>query len=152
LYYAEFAADLLAQTQMFLGDFGAGRAADETGMTLKRVSDVIRYTYDQVGWVLLLVGIAGIPLGFKTFSSRPRAMWLAWLVVALLFGLVTIGSSFSTRYTLWAAPALALSAGLVLVWLAEKSRIAQFAAYALCAVAFAQTLWLWADRVLYGYQ
>ncbi len=152
LYYAEFTEPLLTQTQKFLDDFGAGRAGTREGVTLKRVSDVLRYTWEQVGWVLLVAGIGGIPLAWKNFSSRARAVWLAWLVVGLLFGLVTIGSTFSTRYTLWAAPALALSAGLLLAWFAEKSRATQFAAYAVCAFAFAQTLWLWVDRVLNAYQ
>ena len=152
LYYAEFTEPLLAQTQKFVDDFGAGRAGTSGGITLKRVSDVLRYTWEQLGWVLLVGGVAGILLAWKYFSARPRAVWFAWLVVGLLFGLVTVGSSFSTRYTLWAAPALALSGGLLLAWLFEKSRVTQFAAYALCAFAFAQTLWLWVDRVLNAYQ
>lgn len=152
LYYAEFTASLLAQTQTFLNDFGAGRAGAAGGVTWKRVGDVVRFTWQELGWVLLLGGIIGIPLAWKTFSARSRAVWLAWLLVALVFGLVTLGSTFSTRYTLWAAPALALSGGLLLSWFFGKARAAQGAVYALCALAFAQTLWLWIDRVLNGYQ
>ncbi len=152
LYYAEFTEPLLAQTQKFVDDFGTGRAATSGGITLKRVSDVARYTWEQLGWVLLLGSIAGISLAWKNFSARVRAVWLAWFGVGLLFGLVTVASSFSTRYTLWAAPALALSAGALLAWLYGKSRVTQVAAYALCAFALAQTLWLWIDRVLNAYQ
>lgn len=152
LYYGEFAGDLLAQTQQFIFDFGAGRAGTEGGVTLERIVNVARYTAEQVGWVLLLTGLVGIPLAWKHFSWRAGSVWLAWLVVGLVFGLVTIGSTFSTRYTLWAAPALALSGGLALVWLVEKSRVAHYAAYALCAFALAQTLWLWVDRVMNAYQ
>lgn len=152
LYYAEFTEPLLAQTQTFLNDFGAGRTGSAGGATWKRVSDVLRFTWQELGWVLLLGGILGIPLAWKTFSARARAVWLAWLLVALLFGLVTLGSTFSTRYTLWAAPALALSGGLLLAWLFSKARAAQLGVYALCGLAFAQTLWLWVDRVVNGYQ
>jgi len=151
LYYAEFTDALLTQTQNFVGDFGAGRAAGRGGVTLARIGDVGRYTLDQLGWVLLLLGLAGIPLAWKNFAPRARAAWSAWLLVGIAFALVTIGSTFSTRYTLWAAPALAWSGACALTWLFEKSRRAQFVAYALCALAFLQTTWLWFDRVWNGY-
>lgn len=152
LYYAEFSTALFAQTQTYLQDFMAGRAATRSGVTFQRVADVARFTTEQLGWILLVAGIVEIPFARKNFSGRVRALWLAWLLVGVLFGLVTIGSTFSTRYTLWAAPALALSGGLMLARLSEKSRVAQLAAYALGAFALAQTLWLWIDRVLNAYQ
>lgn len=151
LYYAEFTESLAAQTQKFLGDVGAGRAAGRGGITLARIGDVGRYTVEQLGGVLLLLGLGGIPLARKNFGARARAVWSAWLIVGILFGLVTIGASFSTRYTLWAAPALALSGGLLLARLFEKSGSARIAAYALCAGAFLQTAWLWLERVWYAY-
>lgn len=151
LYYGEFTEPLFAQAYKFLNDFGAGRAGT-SGDTLKRVSDVARFTWDQLGWVLLVGGIAGIPLAWRTFAARARAVWLAWLIVGVLFGLVTIGSTFSTRYTLWAAPALALCGGLVLAWLFERTSLTRLAGYALCVFAFTQTLWLWIDRILNAYQ
>lgn len=151
LYYAEFSGALITQTQNFFADLGAGRTAGSGGVTFARVGDVARYTSEQLGWVLLVVGIAGAPLAWKQFSARARAMWGAWLLVGFLFALVTLGASFSTRYTLWVTPTLALSGGLLLAWLFEKSRAAQFAVYALCGLAFAQTLWLWFDRVWNAY-
>jgi hypothetical protein len=151
LYYAEFTDALLTQTRNFIGDFGAGRAAGRGGVTLARVGDVGRYTLDQLGWVLLLLGFGGIPLMWKNSAPRARAVWSAWLLVGVAFALVTIGSTFSTRYTLWASPALALSGAWVLMWLFEKARRAQFVAYALCALAFLQTTWVWLDRVWNGY-
>ncbi len=151
LYYAEFSEALLAQTSSFVGDFSSGRAAGRGGVTLARVGDVARYTFEQLGWVLLLAGVVGMPLAWENFAGRARAVWSAWLVVGIIFAIVTIGASFSTRYTLWVAPALALSGGLFLAWLFEKSRAARFAAYALCAFAFAQTLWVWVERVWNAY-
>lgn len=152
LYYAEFSDVLLAQTRKFIADFGAGRAAAaQSTSILERVSNVARYTWEQIGWVLLLGGFAGAPLVWKYFSRRAVAIWGAWLLVGILFGLVTLGASFSTRYTLWAAPALALSGGLFLAWLIQKALGMQYVVYVLCAGAFAQTLWLWVDRVWNGY-
>ena len=151
LYYAEFADALTTQTQKFLGDFGAGRAAGRSGITFARVLDVARYTREQLGWVLLLLGLGGMPLAWKNFDARARAMWGAWLLVGIAFALVTIGSTFSTRYTLWAAPALALSGACALLWIFHRARAGKWIAYALCGIAFAQTLWLWLDRVWNGY-
>lgn len=151
IYYAEFSDSLVVQTQKFLGDFGGGRAAGESALTPGRVGDVARYTLEQLGWVLLVAGMAGVPLAWKAFGQRARGIWAAWMLVGLVFALVTLGASFSTRYTVWAAPALALSGGLFLAWVYEKSQGAQFATYALCLFAFGQTLWLWLDRVWNAY-
>ena len=151
LYYAEFSDALVTQTQNFISDFGAGRAAGRGGFSIARVGDVMRYIYEQLGWVLLLPGLGGIPLAWQKFDARARAVWGAWLLVGIAFALVTIGASFSTRYTLWAVPALALSGALVLQWLMERGPRWQYAAYVSCALAFAQTLWVWLDRVWNGY-
>lgn len=150
-YYAEFSEALFKQAQIFAVDFGAGRAAGSGVNTAARVLDVGRYTVEQLGVVLILLGLAGIPLAWKKFEKRARAVWSAWLLVGGVFALITIGAAFSTRYTLWSAPALALSGAFVLVWLSEKSRAARWLAYALCAGAFLQTLWLWLDRVWNAY-
>ncbi|MBI4674638.1 MAG: hypothetical protein HY741_23585 [Chloroflexi bacterium] len=151
LYYAAFAAALMTQTYKFLGDLGAGRAAGRGAITLARIGDVGRYTTEQLGGVLLLLGLGGILLAWKNFAARARAVWGAWLIVGVAFALVSIGATFSTRYTLWAAPALALSGALALVWMWERGRVWQIAVHALCAIAFAQTVWLWFDRVWNGY-
>jgi hypothetical protein len=151
LYYAEFSDALVTQTENFIADFGAGRAAARGGISLARAGDAARYTYEQLGWVLLLLGLGGIPLAWQNLDARARAAWGAWLLVGLAFALVTLGSTFSTRYTLWAAPALALSGAFVLQWLMERGQRWQYAAYVLCGLAFAQTLWLWLDRVWNGY-
>lgn len=151
LYYVEFSDALMVQTQKFLGDFGGGRAAGQSGVTVARLGDMARYTLEQLGWVLFVAGIVGVPLASRTFGQRAKSIWGAWLLVGLVFALVTVGSSFSTRYTVWAAPALALSGGLLLAWVWDKFKGAQYAAYGLCLVAFGQTLWLWLDRVWNAY-
>ncbi len=151
LYYAEFADTLQTQTQKFFADLSAGRAAGRGGITLARARDVARYTYDQLGWVLLALGLAGIPRAWRNFDARARAVWGAWLLVGAAFAILTLGAAFSTRYTLWAAPALALSGAFAFVWLTDQARGGRYVAYALGAFAFAQTLWLWFDRVWNGY-
>lgn len=152
LYYAEFSNILIAQAQKFVADFGAGHAGSgQGGTTFERILNVGRYTEEQIGWVLLAAGAAGAPLAWRYFTRRAVTIWGAWLLVGIVFGLVTLGAAFSTRYTVWAAPALALSGGLALAWLFQKMRGAQFAVYALCAGAFVQTLWVWLDRVWNGY-
>lgn len=151
VYYAEFSQVLLAQTQNFLGDLSAGAATGRGGISLARALDVARYTYEQLGGVLLLLGLGGIGLARRNFGVRVRAVWGAWMAVGVVFGLTTVGAAFSTRYTLWAVPALALSGALVVVWLSGQARPGKYAAYALCALAFTQTLWLWLDRVWNGY-
>lgn len=151
LYYAEFTDILFTQAQKFLADLGAGRAAGRGGITLARAGDVARYTVEQLGWALLLLGLSGVPRAWKNFNARARAVWSAWLLTGVAFALLTLGAAFSTRYTLWAAPALALSGAWVLIWLTAQSRAGRFAAYGLGALTFAQTLWLWFDRVWNGY-
>ncbi|HZQ05659.1 MAG TPA: hypothetical protein VFD70_03715 [Anaerolineae bacterium] len=152
LYYAEFTTVLFTQAQTFANDFVAGRTGSVGGSSsLARVTNVARYTLEQLGWVLLLTGIAGAPLAWRSFDTRARSIWLAWLLVGVLFGLLTLGASFSTRYTLWAASTLALSGGLALTWLFQRSRALQYSAYIFCALAFSQTLWVWIDRVWNAY-
>jgi hypothetical protein len=68
-----------------------------------------------------------------------------------LFALLTLGAAFSTRYTLWAAPALALSGALALQWLSERGSRWHYVSVGLGALAFAQALWLWLARVWSGY-
>ena len=151
LYYATFDAALVAQTQRYISDFGAGRAAGRGGISLARAADVARYTYEQLGWVLLLLGLGGAPLAWKRFDARARAAGGAWLGVGVLFALLTLGAAFSTRYTLWAAPALALSGALALQWLSERGSRWHYVSVGLGALAFAQALWLWLARVWSGY-
>ncbi len=153
LYYAEFTNVLFAQGQTFVNDFVAGRAGSSVGggSILARATNVARYTVDQLGWVLLVIGIGGAPLAWRRLGTCARGIWLAWLAVGGLFGLITLGAAFSTRYTLWAAPALALSGGLALAWLFAQGRVLQSSASILGALALAQTLWLWIDRVWNGY-
>lgn len=151
LYYGEYSGALVKQTESFLADFGAGRAAGSGGVTWARVGDVGRYTAEQFGWALLAVGVLGIPVIWKQFTAAARGVWSAWVLVGLLFALVTLGASFSTRYTLWAAPALALSGAGLLAWLWERAGAARWAAYAICAFALGQTVWIWFDRVWSAY-
>lgn len=151
VYYSEFAGVLFTQTRIFVGDLGAGRAAGRGGISWTRAGDVARYTFEQLGGVLLLLGLGGIGLARRDFGTRVRALWGAWMLVGVVFGLITLGAAFSTRYTLWAVPALALSGALALMWLWQRGRKWHCAAYVLCALAFAQTMWLWLDRVWTGY-
>lgn len=154
LYYGEFSNLLVGQAGRFIQDFSAGQTVARgtaASPLVDRAVDVGRATVGQLGIVLLAAGLVGLPLAWRRIEPRPRALLLAWLLAALLFALVTLGSSFSTRYTLWAAPALALTGGAALAWLYEKQRAGAVITYALCAVAFAQTLSLWLDRVLYAY-
>lgn len=151
LYYAVFGDTLIMQTQKYISDFSAGRAASRGGISFARAADVARYTYEQLGWVLLLLGLGGAPLAWQRFGARARAVWGAWLGVGVLFALLTLGAAFSTRYTLWAAPALALSGALALQWLSERGSRWHYVSVGLGALAFAQTLWLWLARVWSGY-
>lgn len=151
LYYAEFADALLAQSRAFIQDFGAGRAAGSGGVTWARVGDVARYTAEQFGWALLAAGVVGIAWAWGQFTRRARSIWSAWLLVGVLFALVTLGASFSTRYTLWAAPGLALSGAAVLGALWSRPRAARLVTYAICLFALLQTSWIWFDRVWNAY-
>lgn len=152
LYYAEFGGLLLTQTSKFLGDLTSGQAAGVSGAIFGRFGDVVIQAGEQLGWILLGTGIVGIPLAWRILPTRARVIWGTWLLVALLFALVSLGAVFSTRYTMWAAPALALSGGLLLARLNESARVPRLAVYMLCALAMTQTLVLWIDRVVYGYQ
>jgi hypothetical protein len=44
-----------------------------------------------------------------------------------------------------------LSGAIVLARLMEGGRAARWGVYALCTLAFGQTLWLWLERVWNGY-
>jgi hypothetical protein len=115
------------------------------------VGDQLRAIYTQLGAVLLGAGLFGLPLLWRRLNGAQRALAFSWLLVAAAFALVALASSFSARFTLWAAPVLALSGGLVLAWLSTKHRAGAWLTYALCALAFGQTLWLWLERILYAY-
>lgn len=151
VYYSEFAGVLFTQTRIFVGDLGAGRAAGRGGISWTRAGDVARYTFEQLGGVLLVLGLGGIGPALRNFGTRVRALWGAWMLVGVVFGLITVGASFSTRYALWAVPALALSGALALMWLWQRGHKWHYAAYVLCGLAFAQTMWFWLDRVWTGY-
>lgn len=154
LYYGEFSNVLAAQTARFIRDFSSGETAvrgTTPASLLERARHVLRLTTDQLGLVLMGLGLLGLPLAWRKLQACSRVILFAWLLVALIFTLISIGSSFSTRSTFWAAPALSISGGLVLAWLFQKTHVGALAAYALGAAAFAMTLLLWVDRVLYAY-
>jgi hypothetical protein len=162
LYYAEFSTVLGDQAQRFVNDFVAGRAATKSAsavqlFTPERIGALLRHIAEELGLVLLVVGLIGLPFVWRKLSHVSRPLFAAWLVVAVAFAAIAFASTFSARFTLWAAPALALSGGVALASLfpprgidGKKNR-AMWLAYGACAFAFGQTMWLWLDRVLYAY-
>lgn len=154
LYYGEFSNVLADQTARFIQDFSSGETAVRgtvSASLFDRAQQVLRLTTEQMGLALIGLGLVGLPLAWRKLEARSRVTLFAWLLVALIFAVISIGSSFSTRYTLWAAPALSMSGGLALAWLFQKTRVGAFAAYSLGGAAFAVTLMVWVERVLYAY-
>jgi len=147
LYYIDFSGLLLSEfTGLLQQKFGGGL----------RVAGTLNFAKVPVAIsaAVIVGGIGGAIVGWKTLPSLFQRALLAWFLSAALFVVIAQFAGIYVRYNIYALPALSLGVGIGGAWLTARGKWT-FAAYAALALYLAYVLWVglsfWFVRVLYVY-